>query len=137
MLGDIAHNNGLGQSLLHRLDKAYKSFGSASQGCSIMLRGNYRCEPNFLEMSSILFYQSRLVSFGNVKCHPQEPYPLKFICSRVNEATLSPASDFEVQLIIDEVDKLLACKDTLPEQVCILTTNQKQVCNVYNYIELL
>ena len=130
VLGEIARNNGLGLSLLHRLTYAYYQMGPVAMNHSMMLYVNHRSHVDLLRLSSKLFYQDKLLTTASVKLPPNEKYPLKFICSdlehRVGE--LEPTSDGEVQLILAEVNKL-----DDPSNSCIMATNLRQVGDTYNH----
>ena len=124
MLGDIAHDNGLGTSLLQRLYYRYLKFGEESKECSVLLRFNHRSHHDLLHLLSDLFYNSELRAFDDVKPHPKEPYPLKFICSNLENiiGEKEPISDREVRLILKQVEKVHD-----KNSICIMTTNTKQV----------
>ena len=119
VLGDIARLNGLGTSLLHRLSSLYLSDDAMRH--SIMLCMNHRSHINLFNLSCKLFYKTVVLTTA-VEA-PSDA--LKFICSDLSNQVgeVEPTNDYEVQLILSEVDKV---KD--PSNSCIMTTNLRQVC---------
>ena len=116
--------NGLGVSLLQRLGALYRQHGDDASLFSVTLYSSHQCirSSQLLFPVSKLFYESKLQALQNAKPLSNEPYPLKFVYTD-NE----PLS---VSYIVDEVGKLLSHNrdDGLsPDDICIITTNQKQV----------
>ena len=127
VLGSIAHDNGLGTSLLQRLYYHYQKFSDKSRECTALLKMNHRSHCDLLDLLSKLFYNSELCSSDAVEPHSTEKYPLKFICSSLNDviSEREPTCEEEACLILKQVGKL-KLKDY--NSTCIMTTNQKQVC---------
>ena len=132
-MGDEPQKHGLGVSLIERLHKQYKTFGSIALNSVVSLNCNYRCHANLMELSSSLFYESKLKACADVKCHPLAAYPLKFICSSFdNSKPSSPESPSEVALILNEVKEVVKYEGWYLKDVCIMAVSYKQVSNKVN-----
>ena len=131
VLGDIAHNNGLGLSLLQRLYYQYHGhFFEESKESTVLLKINHRSHCDLLALLSKLFYNSELhPSDSVVPLHSTESYPLKFICSSVSNTVddREPTCEDEMSTILYQVTKL-KLKDY--SSACVMTTNQKQVTSI-------
>ena len=118
VLGDIARINGLGTSLLHRLSCLYYSDDAMKH--SIMLCMNHRSHINLFNLLCKLFYKTVILTTAvEAPCDA-----LKFICSDLSDdvGEVEPTSDYEVQLILSEMNKV-----NDPSNSCIMTTNLRQV----------
>ena len=126
VLGRIPQENGLGVSLLERLHKSYLEIELANH-YTVVLRNNYRCLPEILDLSSNLFYDSTLTACAKV---PRiKDYPLHFICSSESNhpSVLDSCEDpAEVNLIIDEVVNLIQ-QEYIDATICIMSPSQRQV----------
>ena len=126
VLGGVAQENGLGVSLLERLHKSYLEIELANH-YTVVLRNNYRCLPEILDLSSSLFYDSTLTACAKV---PRiKKYPLHFIClSESNHpAVLNSCEDlFEADIIIEEVVNLIQ-QDYVDATIRIMSPSQRQV----------
>ena len=111
--------NGLGVSLLQRLGALYHQHGGLS---SVTLYSSHQCSSQLLFPASKLFYESKLQALQNANPLSNEPYPLKFFCTDNGHSSLS-----YIDLIVDEVGKLLKDDGLSPDDICIITTNQRQV----------
>jgi len=109
VLGDIPQRNGLGTSLLQRLQDRYNELGNIAAGHVVTLTKNYRCHTAILELVGGLFYNSHLSWADNESepiTHRNYKYPLVFICSDMEEnprlkEALSREADLIKTLTID------------------------------------
>ena len=135
-MGDEPQKHGLGMSLIERLHRQYKAFGSIADNYVVSLNCNYRCHADLMELSSSLFYESKLKACADVKCHPLAPYPLKFICSSFdNSKPSSPESPSEVSLILNEVKEIVKYEGWYLKDVCIMAISYKQVSIKVIYLD--
>ena len=135
-MGDEPQKHGLGVSLIERLHREYMIFGSTALNFVVTLNCNYRCHANLMELSSSLFYESKLKARANVKCHPLGSYPLKFICSSFdNNIPSSPESPSEVLLILNEVKEVVKYEGWYLKDVCIMAVSYKQVSNKGKHLD--
>ena len=126
VLGTITKKEGLGTSLLERLQCSYNTIGRAAKLYALEeLNINYICAPGITGLLSNLFYGSSVQSSGHIKvlgC------PYKFICSSLEETLQSPSySEVEASLIIQEVKKLQSSQDVFPDDICIMSPSYMQV----------
>ena len=88
VLGDIPQKNGLGISLLQRLQCHYEKLGELAQDDHIVtLSTNYRCHSDILSFVGSLFYDSPLTWTERDQppiLHHQYKFPLAFVCSDTN-----------------------------------------------------
>ena len=121
-MSKIGCANGLGVSLLQRLGALYRQHGDDASLSSVTLYSSHQCSFQLLFPVSKLFYESKLQALQNAKPLSNEPYPLKFFCTDNGHSSLS-----YIDLIVDEVGKLLRDDGFSPHDICIITTNQRQV----------
>ena len=109
VLGEEAHANGLSVSLLERLHKHYVSMGDAAKGYHMMLQSNFRCNASILHLAERLFYGSGLICMVRDAGHPHSPFPLKFVCSSVNDTVAdvrSTTNEQEAMIVLQEAKKV-------------------------------
>ena len=141
VLSQLAQEKELGDSLLERLFKHYKSTqpNSAIQTHTASLLTNYRCHPSILTFTSSLFYEHTLLSRSQSQTHPFAPYPLVFTCSSITKKSMSlPAEDKNEAEVL--VEKLLTFVREWPitnykPRVGLLASTRKQVIYKYMYTE--
>ncbi len=136
-MGKIAQENGLAQSLLERLHDSYMRIPEAKKHSVVHLRNNYRCVANILKVPSELFYDSRLIPRSR-KTNGVKGFPLQFICSSTSDKTsfLSDSKP-EANIVVQAVNDILSKMDTDPSQICVLSSSQRQVCNVQDLSNLM
>ena len=133
MLGEEAHANGLSKSLYERLLEHYTSLGNSAKGYHMMLVTNFRCHAGILRLVEQLFYGTQLrrgVPDGSA--HPDALFPLKFICSSVDNTVRhirSMTNEREAMIVLQEAKKFCM---TWPEesdfsQICAISRTRSQV----------
>lgn len=140
VLGDIAQKNGLGISLLQRLQLHYQNLGTVTTQCTITLSENYRCHSAILELVGGLFYDSQLSWAKNESeplTHRGYKYPLAFVCSDFDRSPNMSKSSYlnEADTIVEKAIEIAkSCpsgwaKPPMPH-LFIVSPNEEQVCLV-------
>ena len=125
VLGQTARENGLGVSLLERLQNSYTEIEEA-RSYSITLCNNYRCLPEILDLPSSIFYESSLKACAKVA--RLREYSLSFICSSESDSFLSLCENMvEARIIIQEVEALIYNDHIDTTGLCIMSPSQRQV----------
>ena len=111
-------------SLLERLEILYKKFGGKSLEHVAFLNTNYRCHKEIVNISNLLFYESRIqMKPVRLLGSSQEKYPLTFICSSLSSDV---DNELEAKLLLKEVEKFGSA-----EGVCLATASRTQVRPFY------
>ena len=140
MLSQLAQEKELGNSLLERLFKHYKSSrqNSVIQTHTASLLTNYRCHPSILTFTSSLFYEHTLLSRSESQTHPLAPYPLVFTCSSIDKTlTGLPAEDQrEAEVLVEKMHSFVSNwpRNTNKPTVGLLASTRKQVIRRYKSI---
>ncbi len=130
VLGQFPQENGLGESLLERLYNVYAKIEQA-KSYSVTLCNNYRCLPEILDLSSVLFYESSLNACAKVA--RIRKYSLGFICSNESNHIVSLCENHtEADIIVSEVESLITNEHVDTTGMCIMSPSQRQVC-LYQY----
>lgn len=138
VLGEPAHENGLGISLLERLEKKYEEIsGNALQYCNI-LTDNYRCNQQIAKFLSKLFYSGKAHHKISVPFLPKMKSAFVFYCCDVEQLDRAPQeATFEVEA--DAVIRQLKFyyrngrdfkskqNDSNTDTVSVITPNRNQV----------
>ena len=89
---------------------------------------NYRSHAALLDLPSKLFYESKLIPCYRVPYHLEAPYPLMFISSSFeNIISENMDNEIEAKLLLSEVHRFAKYKSWELKDICIMTTNLKQV----------
>ena len=102
-----------------------------------MLVSNYRCHAGILRLVERLFYDTELICrVHHGSAHPDAPFPLKFICSSVDDAVCyveSSNNEREAMIVLKEAKKFCVA---WPEhtwgkrdfsQICAISSTRSQV----------
>ena len=137
VLGEIPTKYGLSLSLLERLFDYYQSLGSSARSYYATLVTNFRSRNEILSLTRELFYETELTLSNNQEppTHPDYPYPLKFICSSVNEDEVPMSiNEKEAEIVADVVANIakkwpskLWGQQLIPSTLCIMSPNRAQV----------
>ena len=137
MLGDKAHSNGLSKSLLERLQEHYISLGDSAKGYHMMLVSNYRCHAGILRLVEGLFYGTPITcKVRDGSAHPDVTFPIKFICSSIDDAVCSVESstnEREAMIVLQEAKNICLAwpEDTWGKrdfsQICAISPTRSQV----------
>ena len=128
VLGEEPQRNGLGVSLLQRLHDRYVEIGGIAKQYIASLNVNYRSHAVLLDLPSKLFYESKLIPCYRVPYHLEAPYPLMFISSTFeNIISENMDNEIEAKLLLSEVHRFAKYKSWELKDICIMTTNLKQV----------
>ena len=103
----------------------------------MMLVSNYRCHAGIQRLVEGLFYSTQLLCrVRDGSAHPGALFPLKFICSSVDDAACSIESmtnEREAKIVLQEAKKICS---TWPEdtwgkrdfsQICVISPTRSQV----------
>ena len=115
-------------SLLQRLHDQYIEIGGTALQYVASLDVNYRSHAALLDLPSKLFYGSKLIPCYRVPYHLEAPYPLKFISSSFeNIISANMDNEIEAKLLLSEVQRFAKYKSWELKDICIMTTNLRQV----------
>lgn len=106
VLGDIPQKNGLGISLLERLQACYQAIGNVACNHIATLSANFRCHRAIVELVGKLFYDSQL-TWAQVEqppTHREYEFPLVFVCCDNNRSGtfLDDCNQREADVIVEK-----------------------------------
>ena len=101
VLGKQAHENGLGISLLERLEQLYLRNGYPATSYLNKLTDNYRSNQSIVQFLSTIFYDEQITTKLPIQLHHTTSFPFVFYCSNVefvHRIIRAPQEDtFEVE----------------------------------------
>lgn len=98
VLGQQAHENGLGISLLERLEHLYLRNGYPATSYLNKLTDNYRSNKSIVHFLSSIFYDEQITTKLPIQLHHKTSFPFVFYCSDVDRVIRAPQEDtFEVE----------------------------------------
>ena len=137
VLGEPAHENGLGISMLERLEKKYEEIGDRAVQYRAVLNDNYRCNQQITEFLSKLFYNGKARSKVSIPMNPKPKMilPFSFYCSDVEQYVRAPQeSTFEAEAdaVINQLNfyydpHLRKGKLSNMDKISVITPNRDQV----------
>ncbi len=134
VLGEPAHENGLGISLLERLEKKYNEIGERASLHHAVLSDNYRCNQQITEFLSKLFYNGKAHSKVSIPLHPKSKMiPFVFYCCDVERFVKTPQESFfeaEADAVINQLAYYYnyhSRNNTSIDKISVITPNRDQV----------
>lgn len=137
VLGEDAQKYGLSTSLLERLYSLYHEphLKDVAQPYCAHLITNFRCHRHILSLAQQIAYK-RPLEYKDIATHPDATFPLRFICSSINDAAKPSKGNTnrgEVEVALKEASRILmrwpvngwGKRD--PSQFCFLSPSRSQV----------
>ena len=138
VLGDIPAKYGLSVSLLERLHRHYQRFGAIASSFHGSLVTNYRSRSEILSFTGKLFYdlELRISSNQEPSLHPGYRFPLVFVCTDVEDATIEVKENVNQREVVTTVRTLSEIIRSWPNKLwgvlapsslCIMSPSRAQV----------
>ena len=129
MLGRETKSCGLGESLLGRLLREYRSLGEVMKSYHVSLTFNYRSHPGIVSLLQPLFYPNT-----QLRCQHSQPveFPYKscllFSCSSIRDEKVKVGvNQKEAEIVSHTLQELLSERSEMISSVGIMAKYRNQV----------